>query len=108
MPEAWLRGPVAGVAPELMPAAHALIDALEDIEGAVAGLTTEELWLRPGGAASVGFHLRHVPGSLERLLTYARGEGLSRPQLAAIGEEAEPGTPPAEVDELLARLRVAV
>ena len=29
--EAWLRGPVPGVAPVLQPAAHALIQANEDV-----------------------------------------------------------------------------
>ena len=108
MPEAWLSGPVDGVPWPLMPAAHALMDALEDMEVAVEGLTTEELWLSPGGAASVGFHLRHVPGSLDRLLTYARGEALAPAQLAALREEGEPGAPPAAATQLLDALREAV
>lgn len=107
MPEAWLRGPVEGVPAELMPAAHCLIDAVEDIERAVDGLDAELVWRSPGGAASIGFHLRHVPGSLDRLLTYARGEALSREQLAAIPLEGRPGDPPAGLDELLGRLRDA-
>jgi uncharacterized damage-inducible protein DinB len=105
--EAWLRGPVEGVPNLLMPAAHSLIDAIGDIERAVAGLRPEQVWLSPGGAASIGFHLKHVPGSLERLLTYARGEALSAEQLAAIREEEEPGDPPARLDQLLATLREA-
>ena len=36
---------------------------------ASSGLTTEQLWARPRGAASVGFHLRHVAGSIDRLHT---------------------------------------
>jgi uncharacterized damage-inducible protein DinB len=107
MPEAWLRGPVADVPVPLMPAAHALIDAVEDVERAVKGLGLEQVWLRPGGAASIGFHLKHVPGSIERLLTYARGDSLTAEQLAAISEEEEPGDPPLGLDELLSRLRSA-
>lgn len=72
MPEAWLRGPVKGVPDELQPVAHSLVDALEDMERTASGLTAEQLWQRPGGVASVGFHLRHAAGSLDRLLTYAR------------------------------------
>ena len=106
-PEAWLRGPIEGVPAPLMPAAHSLVDAVEDIERAVEGLTGEQVWLTPGGVASVGFHLRHVPGSLERLLTYARGEALSGAQLAAIPTEKDPGDPPARLDELLRGLRAA-
>lgn len=108
MPEAWLRGPVEGVPDELQPVAHSLVDALEDMERAASGLTAAQLWQRPGGVASVGFHLRHATGSLERLLTYAGGDGLSDEQLEALRREADPGDPPAQVDELLDGLREAI
>lgn len=107
MGEAWLEGPVPGVPALLLPAAHALIDAVDDMERAVEGLDDALLWRRPGGAASIGFHLCHVPGSLDRLLTYARGEPLTRAQLAAIPAEAHPGDPPATLEHLLADLRAA-
>ena len=111
-PEPWLRGPVDGVPPLLMPAAHALLQVIEDVERAAAPLTTDELWARPGGAASVGFHLRHLAGSTDRLLTYARGEPLSAAQLAQLRGEGEPGSPPADaralVDAALAALRGAL
>jgi uncharacterized damage-inducible protein DinB len=71
-----------------MPAAHALVQSGEDRAQAVAGLTPEQLWARPGGAASVGFHLRHIPGALDRLLTYARGETLNDAQRAYAKSEA--------------------
>jgi hypothetical protein len=32
LPEVWLRGPVEGVHPALMPAAHALLQTVEDAE----------------------------------------------------------------------------
>jgi hypothetical protein len=108
MPEAWLRGPVPGIPTALMPAAHSLLDALEEIEGAAAGLDVDTLWLRPGGAASIGFHIRHVRGTILRLLTYARGDILSPEQLVEITREGDPGTPPAGPAELLADLRNAV
>ncbi|HET8655895.1 MAG TPA: DinB family protein [Longimicrobiaceae bacterium] len=108
-PDAWLRGPIEGVeSPYLMPVAHALVQAVEDVEGAAAGLTTEQLWARPGGAAAVGFHLRHIPGVVERLLTYARGEQLSPEQLAASQREGEPGEPPETAEALLAKLRAGI
>lgn len=86
-PEAWLRGPLPDVDPYLMPAAHALVQSGEDLAQAVEGLGAEQLWARPGGAASVGFHLRHIPGALDRLLTYARGETLTEAQRAAARAE---------------------
>ena len=99
-PEAWLRGPVEGIEPLLMPAAHALIQAREDVERAASGATVEQLWQRPGGAASAGFHLRHIAGSLDRLYTYARGELLSDAQRAALARESTPGAGARElVDE---------
>lgn len=105
-PEFWMRGiAVEGVSPALQPVAHALLQAVEDLEGAASGLSPEALWMRPGGAASTGFHLRHLAGSLDRLTTYARGESLTEAQLAALRSEGEPG---ASADELLAHVRAAV
>ena len=108
MTEAWLRGPVEGIPHALMPVAHSLVDAGEELERAAAGLDPARLWARPGGVASVGFHLRHVVGSLDRLLTYARGEALSAGQLRALATEAEPGSPPAQVGTLLKDVRTAL
>jgi hypothetical protein len=106
-PEAWLRGPVPDIPPALQPVAHALLQALEDAERLAGGLGTEELWTRPGGAASVGFHLRHAAGSLDRLLTYARGEALSDAQREALGVEME-SAPDTTAAELLDQLRVVI
>ena len=86
-PEVWLRGPVPGIDPMLMPAAHALLQTLEDAERAVDGLTLDQLWASPGGAASIGFHVRHIGGATDRLLTYARGERLDEAQKARLAEE---------------------
>jgi uncharacterized damage-inducible protein DinB len=83
----WLRGPVAGVPHLLQPVIHALVDADEDVRKAVSPLTIEQLWTRPAGAASVGYHVKHAMGSLDRLFTYARGEGLSDDQLVALKSE---------------------
>ena len=88
--EAWLRGPVRGVDPWLMPAAHALVQVRVDLAAAVEGLSSAQLAARPGGAASLEFHLRHLAGSIDRLLTYARGEALSEPQRRAAAAEATP------------------
>ena len=101
--EVWLRGPVPGVDPVLMPAAHALMQTVEDVERAAGGLSTEQLWNRPGGAASVGFHILHLTGSTDRLFTYARGERLNDAQKAALAAESAP--PPADAAWLLANLR---
>jgi uncharacterized damage-inducible protein DinB len=89
-PEPWLRGPVAGIPPLLQPVAHALLQAVEDIRRVVTPLAHDALWARPGDAASVGFHVRHAAGALDRLFTYARGEMLTTAQLAAMKRETAP------------------
>ncbi|MCC7416152.1 MAG: DinB family protein [Acidobacteria bacterium] len=89
--EVWQRGPVPGVDSYLMPAAHALLQVKEDLERLAARVPDAKVWERPGGAASIGFHVRHIAGSTERLLTYARGEALTESQLAAARVEGAPG-----------------
>ena len=106
--EAWQRGPIDRVPPLLMPAAHALIHAREDAERALRGLSPDEIWERPGGGASVGFHVRHLGGALDRLLTYARAEQLTGEQRRRIPAEGDPGTPAAGAPELLAELGAAI
>lgn len=87
--EAWLSGNLEGIAPILMPAAHALVQAAVDIERAGKDLTSEEIWTKPHGAPSFAFHMRHIAGSIDRLLTYAKGGKLNSEQLAELAHEAE-------------------
>ncbi len=89
-PEAWMRGRIEGIDPYLQPVAHSLIQAQEDVERIVDGLTAEQLWTTPGGSASIAFHVRHMFGALDRLFTYARGESLNAHQQAALAAEARP------------------
>jgi uncharacterized damage-inducible protein DinB len=90
-----------------MAAAHALTQAAEELEAA-AGLSPQQVWAKPGGAASIGFHLRHLAASTDRLLTYARGEPLSAAQRQALADEGRPGDPPASAAELLRGARAAL
>lgn len=103
--EAWLCGALEGVSPLLMPAAHALVQAAADIERAASDLSVAEIWAKPHGAPSVGFHLRHVAGSIDRLLTYARGEPLDARQLAALAAESEAGDSPDSAAKLIASVK---
>jgi hypothetical protein len=86
-PEVWLRGPVAGVPALLQPAAHALVQAREEVGAIAPGVPRDVLWARRG-AATAGFHLLHLAGALDRLFTYARGEALNDDQKAAARAEA--------------------
>ncbi|MBM3760684.1 MAG: DinB family protein [Acidobacteria bacterium] len=87
MAEVWLRGlPV-----EYDPLRHLLFCTLEqtreEVRGRLEGLADEQVWARPGGLTPIGFHVRHIGESIDRLLTYAEGRQLSEQQLAVLKEE---------------------
>jgi hypothetical protein len=115
-PEAWLRGPVPDVPALLQPVAHALLQAREEVSSLLDGFPEDLLWARPAGVASVGFHVRHLSGVVDRLFTYARGVPLSPSQLHELETEASPPDPAvtvqsswrvqhAQVERAIAQLR---
>ena len=108
LPEVWLRGPVAGVPALLQPVAHALLQAREEVGHALESFPDSLLWTRPGGMASVGFHLQHLVGVLDRLFTYARGEQLSDEQLAALKREGRPHETDDSTRALVRNFQIAV
>ena len=87
LPEFWLRGPVTGVPPLLQPVAHAFLQARDEVTNLMQNFNERQLWVKPGGAASVGFHLQHLRGVLDRLFTYAKGELLTPEQLQQLKAE---------------------
>jgi len=89
--EAWLRGPIEGVPPHLMPVIHSFAMVREDLAYYTEGLTTEDVWRRTGSLPSLGFHLRHIAYSVDRLVTYLCGDQLSDAQIATLKRETEPG-----------------
>lgn len=95
MTEVWLRGPIAGIPAWLQPVAHSLRQSQEEVTATLTGLSVAQLWARPGGAAPVGFHVRHAAGALDRLFTYARGEALSAAQRDALAAESRTDAPDA-------------
>lgn len=103
MTEAWLTGPVEGVPAPLMPAAHSFLQVKQEVSGLLDGLTVDQIWRRPGASASIGFHAIHLAGATDRLLTYARGEQLSRAQVeASKGERNMDGLTAAELSARVA------
>ncbi len=91
LPEPWLRGPLPDVSPLTAPILYAFQQAREDLAAFTEGLTVEQIWAEPFGLGSLGFHLRHIAGSTERLITYLEGKQLSESQLAALAAEKRPG-----------------
>lgn len=85
--EPWLRGTHSDVEAVPRAAIHAFEQAGEDVSTWCAELTDEELNATPYGLPSVAFQLRHIAGSLDRLLTYAEARSLNEQQLAALQSE---------------------
>lgn len=89
-PEVWLRGPFENIPTLLQPVAHALLQAREEVSELMKNFPEEKLWKKPAGIASVGFHLLHLRGVLDRLFTYAKGNALSGEQLETLKQETQP------------------
>ena len=85
--EWWQRGPIEGVPDLLQPVAHILLQVRESVSELTESLSLTDWNARPGGVASVAFHVRHITGVIDRLFSYARGEALSPEQFAAIKQE---------------------
>lgn len=89
--EPWLRGTRTDVDAVRRAVIHALELAAEDIARWCEGLSDAEFAMRPFGLPSVGFQLRHIARSLDRLLTYTEGQQLSERQLEALKSETGDG-----------------
>lgn len=63
--DAWLSGPVEGVDALLLPVA--LMQARGDIQELSGSVAPDHVWARPGGAASIGFHIQHPGNVIDRL-----------------------------------------
>jgi len=104
-PEPWMRGPIEGVNPLVAPILYTLQQAREDLGKYTEGLTAGQIWATPHGFGSVGFHIRHIAGSTDRLMTYLEGRELTRDQLSVLHGEEQPGSEGRE--ELLAQMEAA-
>jgi uncharacterized damage-inducible protein DinB len=89
--EPWLRGTRTEVDAVRRGVLHAFELAAEDVAKWCDPLSGEELEARPLGLPPVGFQLRHIARSLDRLLTYAEGQQLSERQTRALKSEMEAG-----------------
>src|ERR1700733_15692533 len=86
-PEPWLRGTLTELPAVHRGVTHALELAREDVEKWCGDLSDPELDARVSGIAPVAFHLKHIGGSMDRLLTYAEGSRLTPEQIAAMKSE---------------------
>jgi uncharacterized damage-inducible protein DinB len=99
LPEPWLRGPIEGVHPLVAPILYAFQQAREDLARYAGPLSPGQIWSTPYGFGSAGFHLRHIAGSTDRLMTYLQGRALTSEQLVTLAQEHEPAG--ADARELL-------
>ena len=90
LPEPWLRGSLPGVNPLVTPVFHSFLQVREDLAKHAAGLQTDQVW-RVLAGSSLGFHLKHIAGSVDRLSAYLAGEQLTETQLEYLRRESEPG-----------------
>ncbi|MEO6287717.1 MAG: DinB family protein [Dyadobacter sp.] len=102
--EVWLRGPLPAVPALLQPVAHALLQGQEEMSMFASDFPAKFLWERPEGLASVGFHLQHITGVLDRLFTYASGESLNETQLSYLKSEGKEPFEGCSYDDLLKTL----
>jgi uncharacterized damage-inducible protein DinB len=82
-----------------MPVFHSFVQVREDLALHTAGLSTEDVWRRTEPLPALGFHLRHIAGSVDRLVTYLMGGDLTPAQIDYLKQE---GAPAASLEELLA------
>src|SRR5690606_22799278 len=88
-PEVWMRGPIPQVPALLQPVAHAILQVNEDIQKIDSDRYENQLWIKPYGMASIGFHLQHIAGVIDRLMTYSRGETLNEEQFDYLSQEGQ-------------------
>lgn len=106
--EVWQRGPSPEFITVLQPIAHALLQAREEINEYMQQFPVELLWLRPANMASVGFHLQHLSGVLDRVFTYARAEKLTDFQFEQLYEEGKDSTEGYSINALVERFNKQV
>jgi len=107
-----MRGPIEGVPALLSPVLYSFQQAREDLAKFTEGLTIAQIWAKPHGFGSVGFHLRHIAGSTDRLMTYLEGQQLSEVQMQFLKHEHEDGASREElltgIDAVFARAETIV
>ena len=97
--EPWMRGDLMELDPVQAAVLYSFRHAREDIGAWLPRVPEEQLWANFGNIASAGFQVRHIAGSIDRLITYATGRQLSEKQMEDL--RAEERTTMGTRDELL-------
>jgi len=102
--DAWPRQPIEGVTAYLQPVAQVLRHARNELPAILASLSVDDLWAEPAGVPSVGFHLAHLAGNIDRLFTHARGQPLTPHQREQLADEGAVSQLRPTLTDLLGRL----
>lgn len=99
--EVWLRAQELDSDPLKHLVLCTLQQVREEVKRAVDEVGIEKTWARPYGLAPIGFHVRHIAESIDRLLTYLEGGLLDDTQLGVLRQELKEELPAAALFELL-------
>ena len=88
-PEPWLRGPIPGVHPLVMPTFFSYAQVREDLHKHTTEISDEQVW-KPVAGQTLGFQLKHMAGSVDRITTYLMGRPLEAEQLSFLKRESQP------------------
>ena len=91
--EAWMREMAVTHDPLRHLLLCTLIQTEEEVLAATLGLSDEQVWLRPHGLTPLGFHIRHIAESMDRLLTYAEERSLAARQFEILASELKEELP---------------
>jgi uncharacterized damage-inducible protein DinB len=83
-----------------MPVLFSFQQVREDLHKHTFGITNHEVW-QPTSGGTLGFHLKHLAGSVDRISTYLVGEPLTEVQLQQLSSESDGK---GSVTELLAQI----
>lgn len=64
-----------------------MLQTSEELHKWLEGFENKNLWLKPAGRANVGFHLQHITGVLDRMMTYAKEKPLTEAQFQYLKSE---------------------
>lgn len=107
-PEPWMRGVAEGLHPVTGHLLRASEQIREDVAAALGHLSPAEIWAKPLGMTSAGFHARHLAGATDRLGTYLEGNQLTAEQIAAMKAEGIPSETPESAADLIALVNAAM
>lgn len=87
MREAWLEERSLHSDPLLQLVLCTLEQTRRELDPLFTAAGEEQLWATPGGVTPIGFHVRHIGESIDRLLTYAEEGSLTDDQLGTLEQE---------------------